>query len=138
MYKLETKKSAKTPISKKDIFLSSFSVFFFSMYTRSTFTVSAHKEYSGGFDWVIEKKECWWLSAHIQHLAMLASIYSSTYTRMPVPYIYIQKTPCTLYTKDKSRYIIGRNKRVIFPVKSENVWRLNIYANRVIYAEINL
>jgi len=34
-------------------------------------TVSAHKEYSGGFDQVIKKKECWWLSAHIQHLAML-------------------------------------------------------------------
>lgn len=55
-------------------------------------TVSAHKEYSGGFDQVIKKKECWWLSAHIQHLAMLTSIYSSTYTRVPVPYIYIQNT----------------------------------------------
>lgn len=41
-------------------------------------------------------RECWWLSAHIQHLAMLTNIYSSTYTRVPMPYIYIQK-PCIFY-----------------------------------------
>lgn len=29
-------------------------------------------------------RECWWLSAHIQHLAMLTNIYSSTYTRVPI------------------------------------------------------
>lgn len=62
-------------------------------------SVSAHEEYSGGFDQVIKKKkrnvdDC---RHTYSTLAMLTSIYSSTYTRVPVPYIYIQNHAlCTL------------------------------------------
>lgn len=66
----------------------------FSTRNKSMLTVSAHEEYSGGFDRVILGKKKGMLMIVGTHTALgnAYTIYSSTYTRVPVPYIYIQNT----------------------------------------------
>jgi len=85
-------------------------------------TVSTHKEYSGGFDQVIKKRnvdDC--RHTYSTWQCLLVS------TVQPTPeclyHTFTSKTPCTLYIEGKSRYIIDENK-VIFPVTKQGMYHI--------------
>lgn len=77
-------------------------------------TVSAHEEYSGGFNQVIKKKrnvdDCRHTYSTLQ--CLLVS------TIQPTPeclyHTFTSKTPCTLYTKDVNLDMILERK-IVFP-----------------------
>lgn len=74
-----------------------------------------------------KKKECWWLSAHIQHLAML--ILS---TVQPTPeclyHTFTYKTPCTLYNKKSKKFQLVKGK-VISPF----ILQKGLYSHSIVH-----